>query len=488
MASVPDSARAGGIHEPLGSESGRSVTAFYVMLVLACVAGGGSAFPNILAVGVIRIVAVALIALIVLTAEAGHLRSLRRQWHVQALAAALVAVQLIPLPPALWAALPGHGPYAAMATSAVGPVWRPLSMTPDLTLNALLALLVPASAALATGFLGGGVRARAVLAILGIGAFSASLGLLQLAPGGAALRWYALVNEDSAVGVFTNRNHHAVMLGAMIPLIAVVLRRRILRLGRHDPRAPWTVGAIVAALCFAGVAVATGSRFGSIAAVIGLLGGFAIWRIGSKGSDDSTISVRTRWLSIAVIMGALAVVAVLVLLPGSGARRLFSDGVNDDLRVAWLKPMLEMATAFFPFGTGFGSFDSIYRNFEPFDLLRTTYVNAAHNDLFQVVIEGGLGAIALVLAFLWWWSRTTYAIWSSRLTNDLAMLGRAATIATGLLLVASLFDYPLRTPLLACFFAVLAVWMQQARDQLAPLPAIAGPLGASSNSASRQSQ
>ena len=135
-----------------------------------------------------------------------------------------------------------------------------------------------------------------------------------------------------------------------------------------------------------------------------------------------------------------------------------------------------MAVAFQPFGAGFGSFESVYLGFEPFDLLRSTYLNAAHNDLAQIIIEGGMGAIALLVVFFWWWVRTTFVIWSTRSSSQIALLGRAATLATGFLLLASLFDYPLRTPLLACFFAVLAVWMQQARDQLAPLPVKDAPL------------
>ena len=57
----------------------------------------------------------------------------------------LVLIQLIPLPPEVWASLPGHGVYASIATEAGAVGWRPLSLTPDLTANALYALL-PAAA------------------------------------------------------------------------------------------------------------------------------------------------------------------------------------------------------------------------------------------------------------------------------------------------------------------------------------------------------
>jgi O-Antigen ligase len=486
MASTPDIARSDAGKDLSKKNGHRAVFVLFAALTLFCVIGGGSAFPNIGAVIGIRIAALALIAAILLMAETPELRRLSDVSRFSIMAIGLVAVQLVPLPPGIWAALPGHSSYAEMATVAVGPVWRPVSMTPDLTLNTLLALLVPISAGLAAAYLGSAVREKAAFAMVAIGGVSAMIGLLQLAPGGGGLRWYAISNDDSAIGLFTNRNHHGVFLAALIPVIAAAVRGHLARSRRSDLETSWLIGTIAVALGFAGVAVATGSRFGTFAALIGLAGGVAVWRSNAAAKPGTKATPRMRLLAAAVIAGTVAVVVLLVFLPGSGLRRLFADGVTDDLRMAWLTPMLKMAAAFQPFGTGFGSFDSIYRGFEPFELLQSTYLNAAHNDLLQIAIEGGVGALALFAIFFWWWIRTAIALWSTRSSHPSAVFGRAATISTGLLLTASLFDYPLRTPLLGCLIAVLLVWMHQARSQVVPLPTKAGSLGPSTGGSDRQ--
>ena len=56
---------------------------------------------------------------------------------------ALVALQLVPLPPAIWQNLPGRSMVVETAKLAGGSVdsWRPMSLTPDLTKLCLIALL-----------------------------------------------------------------------------------------------------------------------------------------------------------------------------------------------------------------------------------------------------------------------------------------------------------------------------------------------------------
>ena len=55
--------------------------------------------------------------------------------------------------------------------------------------------------------------------------------------------------------------------------------------------------------------------------------------------------------------------------------------------------------SFLPFGAGFGTFDPVYRRFEPDALLSTIYLNQAHNEPMQLAMEGGIPALALLLVF-----------------------------------------------------------------------------------------
>ncbi len=56
----------------------------------------------------------------------------------------LTIVQLIPLPPAIWTALPGRDLFMRAAEALGQPQpWRPLSIAPGMTWNALSSLIVP---------------------------------------------------------------------------------------------------------------------------------------------------------------------------------------------------------------------------------------------------------------------------------------------------------------------------------------------------------
>jgi O-antigen ligase len=104
-------------------------------------------------------------------------------------------------------------------------------------------------------------------------------------------------------------------------------------------------------------------------------------------------------------------------------------------------------------GTGFGSFDAVYRFYEPTDLLLTRYVNHAHNDWAQLVIEGGLPAVLLFLTGLGWLCRTLWITISRSEAAPGQLIFWAACLA--ILSAASFVDYPLRTPIFQC----VCIWL-----------------------------
>ena len=103
-------------------------------------------------------------------------------------AIALPCLQLIPLPPELWTALPGRDFVAEILTTAQAPIsWRPISLIPSETWRALLSLLPSVAIFLAILSLGRDARRRLLLVALAIGVASAVLGMLQVMGGAAAL-------------------------------------------------------------------------------------------------------------------------------------------------------------------------------------------------------------------------------------------------------------------------------------------------------------
>jgi O-antigen ligase len=165
-----------------------------------------------------------------------------------------------------------------------------------------------------------------------------------------------------------------------------------------------------------------------------------------------------------------AAVPISLLLARSGAaERLASDPV-DQTRLAALGPMLQAARAFMPFGAGFGTFDAVYRRFEPDALLSTIYLNQAHNEPMQLAIEGGVPALVLLALFIIWWLRASVRVVSRTGSASRRALGMAMAATTLILMLSSLVDYPLRTPLLSGLFAIACVELLRAKRRVEAVP------------------
>jgi O-antigen ligase len=126
-----------------------------------------------------------------------------------------------------------------------------------------------------------------------------------------------------------------------------------------------------------------------------------------------------------------------------------------------------MAKTYFPFGAGFGSFDSVFRAFEPTQTLSTFYMNQAHNDLIQIIIEGGVLAALAAIVFSLWFAGRAWSLWWYKIRSPADLLGRTGSVIALLLLLSSAVDYPLRTPALAVLMAISCCWMLPRHEPMA---------------------
>jgi len=155
----------------------------------------------------------------------------------------------------------------------------------------------------------------------------------------------------------------------------------------------------------------------------------------------------------------VAAAAAFVLQRDMAVQRFVAESASEEQRTAFLPVYWKMIRDFFPFGSGFGSFDPVFRSYEPDAALAPAYMNHAHNDWAQIAIEGGAPALALALIFLGWFAHRTWRLWRLPATVPNQLTGRAGSLIVLLLLLASLVDYPLRTPLLSCLMAIACVWI-----------------------------
>ena len=134
----------------------------------------------------------------------------------------LPLIQLVPLPPAIWTALPGRE-QLVLALELVGQPagWIPLSLTPDLTWRSFLALLPPVAMFLGVLAATKESKLRLVHLFLAAAVASVLLGVMQLGSGGERLYPWATTVAGKMVGFFANRNHLSTLLVASLPFAAV---------------------------------------------------------------------------------------------------------------------------------------------------------------------------------------------------------------------------------------------------------------------------
>lgn len=368
-------------------------------------------------------------------------------------------LQLIPLPPAVWSALPGRAPLAAdLKLAGAADVWRPLSLTPSATWRSLLGLLAPAAMfLLAVDLSAAGLR-RLSAAILLVAMASVLLATLQLAGGPySPLRFYAITNTDAGVGFFANRNHLADLLVVSMPLAAALAVDWGME-GRRGSmlRVASTLGVYLLLMVGVGVSL---SRAGMLLLAPAVLCSLAIALAGRgpyRQRPAALLLVGASVLGL-FLVGAFSLAAV--------AQRFHEDGMSD-IRFQAAPVVAQIARTYGPVGTGFGAFETAYRAAEPVALLQPNYLNHAHDDYLELWLEGGLVGVAFAAVLILWWIRAGFGAWRAAWRRGAGpMLPAAAATSLGLVLLHSGADYPLRTTAMACVFAFCCgVLMQPARD------------------------
>lgn len=424
---------------------------FAAFLALVLLTGGGSR-DDVSSLVILRPACAFFAAYAITVAAPGDFARVRVPLLLLTALALWMVIQLIPLPPGLWSALPGRAAIAGTdRLIGLGDIWRPISLSPSKTVNSLASLVVPAAALLLYAVQADAERRRLFGILMFAAAATALLGIAQFGSGGTGpLYLYARTNFGTPVGFFANRNHNAVFI-ATILLIAAYMFAEYRRLTRRGDRsvAPAAIGFVFALVLV--TLFINGSRAGLLIGTLALGMGVAlyIWQRRMEPKDGHTrpMGLWTGYLPIALVL-VIAIAGGLALFSeASSFDRLVNLSLGEELRVQILPQVAAMANDNWLFGTGFGSFEHAYRSYEISEWLRGEYVNNAHDDWLQWIIEGGLPAMLILLGFILWMGSRFVAHWKARVDAP-ARTGMVIT-ALGvlvLLLVASLLDYPLRVP------------------------------------------
>lgn len=439
-----------------------TVAVFAIALVF-----GGATIQGLASDAVAELAALPLLAMALVRLATAPVHRLRRAAFPLILLAVLLLmplIQLVPLPPAIWTALPGRN-IAVETFDFIGKSlpWWPISLDPAATLRSFLSVLPAVAVFLAV--LTVDLRDRRILTLMlvGFAVLTVILGLAQLAQGqGSPLRFYAITNLDSSVGFFANRNHYAAFLCAVLPLV-LAWTVHFAGKSRSEGRLRSIGFALCAVLLLLGAAMSL-SRAGILLATLSF--GSGILLLDFRAAHDSRKSAGRLMAVIGVI--ALIMIAHYAL---SGLLLRFTSADADDFRFTIWSITGDAVWSVFPVGGGFGTFQPLYRLFDRPEALTNAFVNRAHNDWLELVLEAGAAAVAAMVAFLTWFVLQAVRVWRRETTTDTRLdvtLARAATISVVLILAHSVVDYPLRTIAAQATFAFLCALLVAPVRQVEP--------------------
>ena len=288
----------------------------------------------------------------------------------------------------------------------------------------------------------------------GFGSALAIFAIAQyLAPNGKMYWLRTLTTGGSVFGPYVNHDHYAGLMEMLVP-IPIVLGLTSLTSGGKRALV------VFAGIVMAGTIVLSQSRAGtaSFLAEMALLFGL--------------ILARRRNARGAAGLGAVCLI-VIAFVAWAGTATLWHHftELRDWMRLAIARDGLRMFVRKPILGWGLGTFTTVYPQFRSF--YTNLFVNAAHNDYMQVLVETGLLGFAAVAWFI-------AAVYRAGLRNISgwnrdwpSALGLAALIGCTGLLVHSAFDFNLQIPANACVFyfmcAVSASPTKSPRTNLRPV-------------------
>jgi hypothetical protein len=419
-----------------------------VFLCVALVAGGSSS--NAVSAGIVRISSVPILTIgLWRLCHRPVSPSAFRLFTIMTAATALLLIQLAPLPPQVWGALPGRETvFAGYVAAGMTPPWLPISLAPWNTQDAVLGLLPPVAMFCGVATLEESARRTLALTIVAVAMVSVGVGVMQIAGGAESpFRVYEFTNRDSAVGFFANRNHQAAFLATSLSLAPFLIMRTA---RRDEPQNFFRISAAGGFFLIVSLGAATtGSRAGAALLVLGVLGAVAVLARGG----------RRRWAPAAIFATAALLAAGSVAVCGHSALvDRFRASLGDDARLE-INPIAARAgEAFAPVGSGVGSFPHVYQTLERPEMVTPAYINHAHDDYVELWMECGWSAVGLMLAFLAWWCAATFAAVRAR-PSQTAALQTAGSLIVAMLMLHSVVDYPIRTPALATVFGFACALM-----------------------------
>ena len=292
------------------------------------------------------------------------------------------------------------------------------------------------------------VRKKFALAVILFGSIYAFYALAQGLTSEGKFYWFYIPRfHGSLYGSYVNRNNYAGLMEMLVPFPLVVSMGHLLQGGKRALVA-------FAAVMMASTIFICGSRGGMISFgfEIAVFGALALYQRRNARVAIGLLALCIFVLGLLMFVGKGQVLGRL----GDLAPGIRWNMTKDCLRMFSHRPVL---------GWGLGTFPTVYPAFRSF--YTNLFVNEAHNDYAQLLVETGLLGFALMLwflVFLYRYGLPTSRRWEFRWDGAVSV---AALLGCTGILLHSFVDFNLQIPANAAVFYTLCALAAS------PLPKVA---------------
>jgi O-antigen ligase len=288
-------------------------------------------------------------------------------------------------------------------------------------------------------------QARKLAVILAIyGCAVACLALLQGVSPNGKIYWLREPRMGGWIyGPYVNHNHYAGLMEMLVPIPLVLSLT-------HMAHKKERLAAAAAAAIMAGTIFLSGSRGGMLALLVELMVLAVILVRQQKGMRLAlaTGAFLAILIALSVWLGG-AELGHRIFSISTEARSEISGGLRWSIDRDGMKMFLKRPVA----GWGLGTFPVIYPQFRSF--YTNFFVNQAHNDYLQLLVETGLlgfGIMAWFVVALYHQAWKKIGNWTSDVSGAVSL---ACILGFTGILVHSAVDFNLQIPANAAFFYVL---------------------------------
>jgi len=304
------------------------------------------------------------------------------------------------------------------------------------------------------------IRIFSVLIVMGV--FEAFYGLFELYNKNPRILFYQKTyHSDSVTGTFVNRNHLSGYLEMIIPLILGLIiaridlfslvglkwREKLLRLSEKglSTNLLLSLGLIIMSLAI----IFSKSRSGVFLLVFIFILFFQLTMMYFRGNMH-----QKKWIKNFLRVVFLIIIFISLYIGiGATLERFALDKLLQEQRPTFWANTLDIISEFPLFGTGLGTFPSIYPDYEanriPMGLFH------AHNDYLEYLSELGVLGMILLLGGILFMVINSFLVWKVRRYPEVKGLALGGIVAVICILIHSITDFNLQIPANMMLFSVV---------------------------------